>query len=429
MNEFNKKRREFGFLWDSPAPNKVIVAARGSGKTVATLQYVLETLLSGKPNGSAVFFSSTLKQVKQVVTPIMRQLTLNYDSNFCKFNHTENVYRFRFEKGDVRELMLLAYENPETKRGLHPQLVVLDECASMPADMFGNIIAPMITDTDGRLIVIGTPQGHNKFYELYSRGRDPEYEGWESYMLKATDLCPSIFKPHFLFQQKNNLTSSEYAQEYECDFNANVLLGSVYGEFIDRYTLPNIKPEYTWDPRNQVYCAWDLGYNDATAIWFFQKKGDVLTFIDYYENTGKEIEFYADNLVKRPYSYKRMILPHDGAHHNLRGAPIADTLQRFGLRSDVLPVRSKKEGINEARNLLKTCRFNSDKCAFGLQRLKEFKFKINKKTGLKTDVTEHDDGNSHGADAFRYAAMAREIWNRDPTQGKIIIREDYNVLC
>ena len=124
-----------------------------------------------------------------------------------------------------------------------------------------------------------------------------------------------------------------------------------------------------------------------------------------------------------------MILPHDGAHHNLRGAPIADTLQRFGLRSDVLPVRSKKEGINEARNLLKTCRFNSDKCAFGLQRLKEFKFKINKKTGLKTDVTEHDDGNSHGADAFRYAAMAREIWNRDPTQGKIIIREDYNVLC
>lgn len=429
MNEFNKKRREFAFLWDSPAPNKVIVAARGSGKTVATLQYVLESLLIGKPNGSAVFFSSTLKQVKQVVTPIMRQLTLNFDPQFCKFNHTENVYRFRFEKGDVRELMLLAYENPETKRGLHPQLVVLDECASMPADMFGNIIAPMITDTTGRLIVIGTPQGHNKFYELYHRGLDTEYPSWESYMLKAADLCPSVFNPHFLFQQKNNLSASEYAQEYECDFNANVLLGSVYGEFIDRYTLPNIKPEYTWDPRNQVYCSWDLGYKDATAIWFFQKKGDVLTFIDYYENTGKEIEFYADYLLKKPYSYTRMILPHDGAHHNLRGAPVADTLRRFSLRSDVLPVRSEKEGINEARNLLKTCRFNSDKCAFGLRRLKEFKYKIDKRTGLKMDATEHDDGNSHGADAFRYAAMAREIWARDPSQGRMIVREDYNVLC
>ena len=192
----------------------------------------------------------------------MRQLTLNFEPQFCKFNHTENIYRFTFEKGDVRELLLLAYENPETKRGLHPQLVVLDECASMPADMFGNIIAPMITDTNGRLIVIGTPQGHNKFYDLYRRGIDPEYKGWESYTLKASDLCPSIFNPHFLFQQKNNLSASEYAQEYECDFNANVLLGSVYGEFIDRYTLPNIKPEYTWDPRNQVYCAWDLGYKE-----------------------------------------------------------------------------------------------------------------------------------------------------------------------
>ena len=139
MNEFIEIRPQFAFLWERPAPNKVIVAARGSGKTVATLQFVLQSLLSGKPNGSAVFFSSTLKQVKQVVTPIMRQLTLNFEPQFCKFNHTENIYRFTFEKGDVRELLLLAYENPETKRGLHPQLVVLDECASMPADMFGNI--------------------------------------------------------------------------------------------------------------------------------------------------------------------------------------------------------------------------------------------------------------------------------------------------
>lgn len=164
-------------------------------------------------------------------------------------------------------------------------------------------------------------------------------------------------------------------------------------------------------------------------IWFFQKKDDVLTFIDYYENNGKETEFYADYLLKKPYSYKRMILPHDGAHHRMEGAPVAEKLLRFGLRSDILPKRSEKVGIDEARNLLKTCRFNSDKCAFGLRRLKEFKYKIDKKTGLKTDVTEHDDGNSHGADAFRYAAMAREIWNRDPTQGRIIIREDYNVLC
>lgn len=428
MNQFSQKRREFAFLWESPIPYKVIVAARGSGKTVATLQYVLERLLSGKPNGSAVFFASTLKQVKQVVTPIMRQLTLDYDSKFYKFNHTDNIYRFTLNKGDVREFILLAYENPETKRGLHPQTVVLDESGLLPAGMFGNIIAPMITDRSGQMIIIGTPRGHNMFYELYHRGLDPQQTAWESYCLRAGTLCPSLFSPEFLFQQKNNLTAAEYAQEYECDFNANVLLGSVYGEFIDRFTIPNIKPEYTWDPRNQVYCAWDLGFRDECAIWFFQKKGNILTFIDYYENNGQVTEFYADYLSKKPYSYAKMILPHDGAHHHMTGAPVAEVLRRFGYRSEILPKRTEKEGINAARNLLKTCRFDAEKCALGIQKLKEFKFKINKYTGLKTDVTEHDDGNSHCADAFRYAAMSLEILRSVETDGRMIIREDYNVL-
>lgn len=428
MSEISiQKRAEFEFLWTSKAYAKVVVAARGSGKTVATLQSVLEKLLLGKPNGSAVFFASTLKTVKLVVTPIMRQLTSRFPPGFCKFNRTDNVYRFFYDKGDIRELILLAYENPETKRGLHPQIVVLDESASMPADMFGNIIAPMLTDTNGKLIVIGTPQGHNKFWELYQRGFDPEYEGWESFKLTATDLCPSIFSPQFLFQQKNNLSSSEYAQEYECDFEANVLLGSVYGEFIDRYTVNNIGSEYCWDPHEQVYVSWDLGYRDAAALWFFQKKGNLLTFIDYYENNGHEVEFYADFLSKEPYSYAKMILPHDGANHNMTGKPVAEQLRRFGYRSVILPARSEKEGINEVRNLLKTCRFNSDKCAFGLRRLKEFKFKIDKRTGMKMDVTEHDE-NSHGADAFRYAAMSREILNKPQSGGRMLVKAEYSVL-
>ena len=409
MPQIIEKRLEFSFLWESPAQHKVVVAARGTGKTVACLQFILEKLLMGKPNGRAVFFASTLNQVKLTVVPIMRQLTMNMDQSFVQFNATEHTYRFKISKDDVRELILLAYENPETKRGLHPQIIVLDECASMDAGMFGNIIAPMLTDTEGMMIAIGTPQGHNKFYELYKRGTSADYPGWESYSIKASKC--KIFDPAFLWAQKNSLTSAEYAQEYECDFDANVLVGSVYGEYMDRFTTHSIDDSFCWDPHLPVLVAWDLGFTDYTAMWFFQIKNDLITFIDYYEYSGEETTYYANYLLSKPYTYSRMILPHDGASKNIRGPAVSDQLLKFGLRSVILPPRSEAEGIDEGRRLLKVCKFNKTNCAVGLDRLKTFKYRIDKKTGLKTGVTEHDES-SHCADAFRYAAMSREVWSQ-----------------
>lgn len=424
MSQLDCVRKEFKFLWTSPATRKVIVAARGTGKTVATLQFVLDKLLTGAPNSRAVFFSSTLKQVKQTVEPIMRQLTINFDQKFCSYNKSEYIYKFKLAKDDQRELILLSYENPEAKRGLHPQLIVLDECASMPASMFGNIISPMLVNKHDILIAIGTAQGKNKFYELFMMGISDDFPDWESYRIRASDCA--LFDSNYLFAQKNTLTSAEYAQEYECDFNANVLVGSVYGEFIDRFTVHNIDDCYGWNPDQPVYTAWDLGYSDYTAIWFFQKKHDIVTFIDYYEDSGKEISFYADYLITKPYIYKKLFLPHDGSHSNIRGASVEQQLTGFGFKCEVLPCRSEFEGIDAARTMLKTCRFDAKKCAFGLDRLKSFKYKIDRKTGLKLPTTEHSDA-SHCADAFRYAAMSKEIWNSDCSSGTIVYRGDYSV--
>ncbi len=420
-------RREFSFLWLSKSKRKVIVAARGCGKTYAVCQYILEKLLkSEKSNFRVAFFSATLEQAKKTVEPIMRELLADFPKIY-KFNTNEGIYRFYLGEGDVRELLLLSYEKEDRNRGIHPQMIVLDECASMPASMFGNIILPMLTGSDGEMIAIGTPQGHNKFHELFQLGANPDYPEWESYMIKASDC--EVFSSEYLWQQRNNLTSAEYAQEYECDFNANVLLGSVYGEFIDRFVLAhkNIHDTYTWDPNKQVYISWDLGWSDATALWFFQKHNGIINFIDYYENSGKDMTFYADYIGKKPYSYKTMILPHDGAHGNVRGASVVETLNSFGYRCEVLPRRSEQEGIEEARKLLMTCRFDRSTCSEALQKLKTFKFKIDRKTGLKTNETVHDES-SHCADAFRYAAMSRDIWIQPNFSNKIVIRADYSVL-
>jgi len=419
-----KRRKEFNFLWTSSVPYKAIVAARGAGKTVAVIQYAVEKLLKSSPNSAVAFFSGTLAQAKATVEPVMREIGMNMPANFMQYNKAEHKYDFVFSNYDIRTLRLLSYENQESKRGYHPQLIIIDECSSMPASMFGNVIMPMLKDEEGELIAIGTPAGHNKFYELFNFGLSDDYPNWESYAIRASEN-PNLFAPDFLRDAKINLTMAEYQQEYECDFNANVLVGSVYGEFMRDYTDKNISDTYAWKPNLPVYTAWDLGFTDYTAIWFFQKENDVVTFIDYLEESGRETSFYAQQLLKKPYVYGKCLLPHDGTRNDMRGK-VSSQLQEFGFRCESVPKVSVQSGVYTARNLLKTARF-STACDLGLKRLRQYKFKLDKRTGLKTAEFEHDE-NSHGADAFRYAAVGVNLCNTKRTPISASPRVDFNVF-
>lgn len=418
------KRKEFNFLWTSKARFKAVVAARGAGKTVAVIQYAVESLLKAGANDSAAFFSGTLAQAKATVEPVMRQIACNMPKGFMNYNKSEHKYEFIFSNFDVRTLTLLSYENQESKRGYHPRLIIIDECSSMPASMFGNVIMPMLKDESGELIAIGTPAGHNKFYDLFEQGLDEDNPDWESYAIRASENT-HLFPAGFLRSAQQNLSLAEYQQEYECDFNANVLVGSVYGEFMRDYTDNNVKDTYSWKSDKPVHTAWDLGFTDYTAIWFFQVENDVVTFIDYMEESGRETEFYARELLKKPYVYGKCMLPHDGTRNDMRGR-IDEQLRNFGFRIGEVPKTSIQAGISKARTLLKTARF-SPACITGLNRLRQYKYKLDKKTGLKLSDVEHDE-NSHGADAFRYAALS--IDQCKPKNNGMIYspRVDYNVF-
>lgn len=407
-------RQEFSFLFTSRSPNIAVVAARGTGKTYAAIQSTVQRLLNGRANGSAVFFSATLSQAKGTVESPMRQILSNYPDNFYSYNKTDHLYTFYIGNGDVRELRLLSYEKGETKRGYHPDIIVLDECGSIPSEMFGLVIEPMLapamSEGYGRLVAIGTAKGKNKFYELMQRGKSKEFPNWESYTVKAS-TC-NLLDSDYLWNMRNSLSEAEYAQEFECDFNANVLVGSVYGVYMDKYTKHNIDDKYDYDPALPVWTSWDLGHSNNTAIWFFQVKGDVVIFIDYYENSGYDITHFANEVLSKPYNYRKAILPWDAGMKNVRSSvTISEMLDEYGIKNEVLGNTSVKAGIDSARLLLKTARFNKSKCEKGLEHLKSYRFKVDYKTGVDKQQPLHDE-HSDGADAFRYAYCSLvEFWN------------------
>lgn len=407
-----RKYKEFSPVYDGSLRHLTIAAARGSGKTFAAIDSTVMFLLQGKANSSAAFFSKTLKQAKASTFPVMKEILSHFPKKFWRYNATEGIYTFRISANDERKLYLLSYDTPDNARSYHPCIIVTDECADMPYDMFGNVIYPMLNPAiaDGwwRLTNIGTFRGDtNRFYELYLQGQDAAYPDWHTHIVKASEC--SRFTPEMLENIKSTLTAAEYAQEYECDPHANVILGSVFGEFFRKYAQSRVEDSYAWIPELPVYTAWDIGFSDYTAIWFFQVKNNVVNFIDYEEGSEQLVGYYADILLKKPYHYGQAILPFDGASNNIRGLPIITQLSSFGFRTTSIPPVAKHVQVDSARTLLQSCSFHESNTKKGRERLVNWCYKMDRKTGIKLPIFNHDE-NSHGAEAFCYAAISKHVW-------------------
>lgn len=167
-----------------------------------------------------------------------------------------------------------------------------------------------------------------------------------------------------------------------------------------------------------VHTAWDLGVGDSTAIWFFQDIGGKFHIIDYYENAGEGMRHYFKVLKDKGYRYGDHYAPHDISHREF-GSDARSRMEiardgfdidgdNYSLTFIKLNIMSIDEGIELAREALPKCYFDSVKTADGVKCLESYRKEWNDKLGCWRDRPLHDWA-SHGADAFRYLAMAISV--------------------
>lgn len=169
----------------------------------------------------------------------------------------------------------------------------------------------------------------------------------------------------------------------------------------------------------KVNTAWDIGIGDSTAIWFYQKIGNEIHLIDYYENSGEGLEHYAKVLRDKDYDYGEHYGPHDIDNRDfsnkgltrrqiaMNGFDLDNDGKVYRLRFNVVPKLSIDDGINHSRKMLDRCVFDKDKCEQGIKALESYRKEWNDKLGCFRDRPLHDWA-SDGADAFRYLAVTEE---------------------
>ena len=382
------------------------VCHRRAGKTVACINQLLKGALTcDKPDPRFAYIAPTFTQAKDVAWEYLKR----YAEPLFDYGGQANESELRVDLPNKGRVRLYGAENFDRLRGIYLDGVVLDEYATMDPRIW-EVVRPALSDRQGWCIWIGTPKGHNAFYDVWQRAQTEDQ--WFALKLQAskTGLLPESE----LVQARKDLTPEQYEQEYECSFEAAVI-GSYFGREMEQAEKDARVARVPYDDSMLVHTAWDLGIGDSTVIWFIQRVGAEWRFIDCLEGSGVGLDWYVAELQKRRYNYGQHVFPHDVAVKELTtGKSRQEVLERLGIQVTIAPKLRIEDGIQSVRNILKMAWFDRDKCGRGVEALKLYRREFDEK--LKTFKTNPlHDWTSHFADAMRYAAIgvtgSNDVWH------------------
>lgn len=193
------------------------------------------------------------------------------------------------------------------------------------------------------------------------------------------------------------------------------LEGAVYAKELREMTANGRVTNVPYDPIKPVNTFWDLGFSDATSIWFAQRIGFEIRLIDFLEVRQTTVNDILAQLQTKGYIYDHDYLPHDAQAKTLasNGKSIEQLLRGLGRRVKIVPNISITDGINAARTIFPMCWFDRTRCADGIQSLRHYRFDVDEH-GKFSRKPLHDES-SHAADAFRYFAVA----TKDPAMASV----------
>jgi hypothetical protein len=302
-------------------------------------------------------------------------------------------------------IRLFGGDSPDSLRGNYLDGVIIDEMADTKPSLWGEVIRPLLADRRGWAVFIGTPKGHNTFYDIYQYANLNPNE-WYSKTLRASQT--KIIAQEELNDALKLMTIDQYQQEFECSFEASIV-GAIYGVEMRLLTDADRITKVECDPLFPVNTAWDLGYNDATAIWWFQVVHGEIRVLDYHEAHGQPIIYYANQIKERPYEYGTHWLPHDARAKTLASGgksiieQLFDKLPKESFK--IVPNLSLQDGIQASRLALARTWFDAMKCSEGIECLRQYQREFDEDKKVFRDKPRHD-WTSHGADAFRMLSVA-----------------------
>ena len=375
----------------------VLVCHRRFGKTVLCINELLKRCMTATlPRPRYYYLAPTYSMAKRTAWDYLKHYTEVIP------NTTYHETELRCDLPNGGRIQLLGCERPDSLRGLYIDGVILDEVSQMPPRLWTEVIRPALSDRNGWMVAIGTPQGHNAFFDLYDHALHTKDWYAETFKASETDIISELE----LNEAKALMPEEIYEAEFECSFDS-AAIGSIYAKGITKAEEEGRITKIPYDQSIKVSTFFDLGFADKTSIWFVQQKGSAFHIIDYFEDSGEGLEYYAQILDDKKYIYDTHFLPHDANVRELgTGVSRLETAQSLGMRTSIVPKLPIEDGINAVRMILSRCWFDHEKCKHGLDALRQYRWATSEKGEIKNKPVH--DWTSHAADSFRYFAVGNQ---------------------
>jgi len=402
----------------------IAVWHRRAGKDITILNAVA-TLMRLR-SGIYYYFLPTYAQAKKIVWDGIdyngRPFLANFPSELIEDKHqTELKITYKTSAmlagGAGSIFQLIGGDNIDSIVGTNPVVCVYSEYSIMNPRAW-ELTLPILQENGGSALFAFTPRGRNHGWKLWKAARSNPTE-WFTSMKTVDDTrrdAPGedgsyVVSPEQIEAARRSGMSEEMIQqEFYCSFEG-AMVGAYYADQIALARAEGRIAKVPYNPMYPVDTAWDVGVDDATAIWFTQTISGQCRHIEYLEAAGHGLDWYARELRMRPYNYGRHYAPHDVAvrEWSTGNTRLQIAGRREGLHFNPQPKLSLEDGIEATRSLIPISVYDAEKCAKGIDALSSYRREFDDKTQTWRTTPVHDWA-SHGSDAERIRAIA---WRSD----------------
>jgi phage terminase large subunit len=202
----------------------------------------------------------------------------------------ETLLRVKFVNGST--LSFKGADNERSLRGRGLTYLVIDEAAFVEPDIWTRALRPALSDRNGKVLLISTPNGRNWFYDQAAVASLDDmwlYEHWPTWK------NPLITEDE-LKQAAATVSETDFRQEYLAEFITKE--GLVYDNFSDENMVESASPSWhDWD----IYLGMDFGFANPTAVCFMAVNNlmeQVIQFDELYISR-KSIDIIEDMIIDK----------------------------------------------------------------------------------------------------------------------------------
>jgi len=286
----------------------------------------------------------------------------------CKL-HASELYA-EFPNG--ARVQLLGADGYDKHRGRAAHRVCFDEVGQIAPGCWREVFRPMLADTKGRALFVGTPYGRNLFSMLFDLGNSDNPD-WASFSRNVYET--GVIEADEIAALKAEMSRSEFEREFMVSWDQGAP-GAYYQLECEQANLDGrILAGDLWRPLELVHTSISLCAGDAMGVTYWQVDGREPTLIASHRYQQMRVDQVVRDIKSKPYIFGSNVYSQHAGKRSVIAKEIPfrlSAMRQLGMKGPMMPRRQDfVDEVQVTKMMLARSRFSNDAGLDGLDAIRQ----------------------------------------------------------